>query len=707
MPTVPIIDSPSVAPEVVNPQPFAAPGVESMKNFAPEQMAKQGAAVQAAGNATSRIGEMLQDQIDDANTKAADSWYTSKAQKVLFDKDSGYLNSIGIKAKDGYVPTQEALAKLRADAEVALTNNVQKRMFSAVAAKHEINFSTQMDAHAVRQIRVYAAGESEARQSQYIDLAIADPQGRKSYTETAVQEARDRADLMQFPADSAQRKAMVMGAYQSVHIGVTNDLMLNNKFTDAKGLVDTAFKDGQMDAKTYQTLSKQIDQGYRKQNAVALGDGIFKSGQAIDAIDPATVIDYVINKHEGGYVENDAGKGPTKYGINGKANNLSPNQVKNLSLDQARDIYRKNYWDKIGADNLDPSIRAMAFDTAVNQGVPMAQRLLKESGGDIAKFAELRKAEYIKLADKNPDKYGQYRQGWLNRVDDFVASAQGKSQSLSSMLARTDGIADPEDRDMTRQRIKSNWQEKEAVTAQDYQQKVSKASDIAFASEGAWVNVPPQLWADLKQEDKARIMNRPKNSDSNTLLNLQQNPDLWAPGKIEKFRALLSESDYRGFVAKGSGADGSSKILAASIDQEQMKNQLLNAGLNDLINPKKDSSDEKERIRLNAQFEQEINQEQIAKKRQLSMDEKNALLTKILKPVKVNMIYTNPFNPMTWIGKGETTGDKRLYQVENRDKIIVPEDTRAEIIFDLQKRGLPVNNDTILNGYLAKQAIKK
>jgi hypothetical protein len=215
------------------------------------------------------------------------------------------------------------------------------------------------------------------------------------------------------------------------------------------------------------------------------------------------------------------------------------------------------------------------------------------------------------------------------------------------------------------------------------------------------------LWADLKQEDKARIMNRPKNSDSNTLLNLQQNPDLWAPGKIEKFRALLSESDYRGFVAKGSGADGSAKILAASIDQEQMKNQLLNAGLNDLINPKKDSSDEKERIRLNAQFEQEINQEQIAKKRQLSMDEKNALLTKILKPVKVNMIYTNPFNPMTWIGKGETTGDKRLYQVENRDKIIVPEDTRAEIIFDLQKRGLPVNNDTILNGYLAKQAIKK
>jgi lysozyme family protein len=706
MPTVPIIDSPTVSPEVGGPQPFVAPGVEPVRNFQPEQGAKLGAATQAAGQTMIKIGDMLQDQIDDANTKAADSWYTSQAQKVLFDPKEGYLNSIGIKAKDGYLPTQEKLTKLRQDAEVALTNDVQKRMFAQVAAKHEINFSSQMDVHAVKQIRVYAAGESEARQKQYTDLAIADPVGRQSYIATAVQEANDRADLFQLPADSAQRKQIVMGAYQDVHIGVANDMMLNNKFGEAKGYLDKAFKDQQMDGKTYQTLSKQVDAGYRKQKAVTLGDAIFKSGQALDQVDPSSVIDYVINKHEGGYVANDAGKGPTKYGINGKANGLTDKQVENLTLDQARDIYRKNYWDKIDADNLDPSIRAMAFDTAVNQGVGVAQKLIKESGGDVAKFAQLRKEEYAALVKKNPEKYGQYEKGWMNRVDDFVASAEGKSQSLSAMLARTDDIPDIEDREMTRSRIKSQWAEKEAVTTQDYQQKVLKAQDIAFSKEGGWVDVPPQLWGDLKQSDKAAIMNRPKTSDSNTLLNLQQNPELWAPGKIEKFRPLLSESDYRQFVAKGSGADGSAKILAASIDQEQMKNQLLNAGLDDLVNPKKDSSDEKERIRLNARFEQEINQEQISKKRQLSMDEKNALLVKILKPVKVNMVYTNSLNPMTWIGKGETTGDKRVYQVENRSNIVVPQDERAQIIFDLNKRGLPVTNDTILNGYLAKKEIK-
>jgi lysozyme family protein len=694
MPTVPIIDSPSVNPDVGSAQPFAAPGVEPMKNFAPEQMSKQGAATQAAGQTMIKVGEMLQDQIDDANTKAADSWYTSQAQKVLFDPKEGYLNSIGIKAKDGYIPTQEALTKIRTDAETSLTNDVQKRMFAQVAIKHEINFATQMDTHAVKQIRVYAAGESEAREKQYVDLAIADPVGRANYVATAVQEAKDRADLFQLPENSAQRKAMVQGAYQSVHVGVANDMMFNNKFGETKTYLDKAFKDEQMDSKTYQTLSKQVDAGWRKEKSVTLGDAIFKSGQALDQVDPASVIDYVINKHEGGYVADDAGAGPTKYGINGKANGLTPKQVENLTLDQARDIYRKKYWNAIDADKLDPSIRAMAFDTAVNQGVGVAKKLIEQSGGDITKFAQLRKEEYAGLVKKNPAKYQQYEKGWMGRVDDFEASAQGKSQSLSSMLARTDSIPDLEDREMTRTRIKSQWAEKETVTTQDYQQKVTKAQDIAFASEGGWANVPPQLWGELKQSDKAAMMNRPKNSDSNTLLNLQQNPELWVPGKIEKFRSLLSESDYRAFVAKGSGADGSSKILAATIDQDQMKNGLLQAGLDDLINPKKDSDEEKERIRLNSRFEQEINQEQIARKRQLSMDEKNALLVRMLKPVKVKAVNT------WW---GGNTMDKKYYQVEYKGNVIVPADTRKTIVDAFEKRGMKYDENMIKDAYLSTQ----
>ena len=705
---VPVIDTPSVNPEAGGAQPFAAPGVESMKNFAPEQISKAGAAQQASGQSMMKIGEMLQDQIDDANTKAADSWYTAQAQRILFDPQQGYLNSIGLSAKDGYIPTKEKLVEIRQKAESALTNEVQKKMFASVAARHEINFGTQMDNHAVKQIRVYAAGESEAREKRYIDLAITDPVKRAENIATAVGEADSRADLLMLPKDSAQRKEMVKNVYQSVHVGIANELINNNKFIEAKGYLDKAMKDEQMDVKTYQTMTRQVDAGYRKQKATVTGDAIFDSNQAPASSDAASVIDFVINKNEGhAIVENDAGKGPTKFGINGKSNGLSDDQVKNLTLDKARDIYRKKYWNAIDADNLDPSMRAMAFDTAVNQGVDTAKRLLKDSGGDVTKFAQLRREAYTKLVQSNPEKYQQYEKGWMARVDRMESIATGKTRSLSSMLAETDSIPDLEDREMTRTRIKNRWQETESVATQDYQEKLTKAQDIAYSKEGGWTDVPPNIWADLKQADKAQLMNRPKNSDSNTLLMLQQNPSLWVPGKIEKFRGLLSESDYRQFVAKGTGPDGASKILEATIDQEQMKDQLLKAGLKDLISPKKDSSDEKERITLNAAFERAINVEQIAKGRKLSMDEKNALLVKILKPVKVNMVYSSGWNPATWIGKGETTGEKRLYQVENRANIIVPEDIKAEIIFDLNKRGLPTTPDIILNAYLAKQETKK
>ena len=694
MPTVPIVDAPTQQLDAGGMQPFVAPGVEPMKNFAPEQAIKMGQATQALGQTYAKVGEMIQDQIDDANTKAADSYFTSKAQQILLDKEGGYLNSIGLKAKDGFEPTKEALLKARQEATDNLTTDTQRKMFNAVADKHLINFKSQMDNHAVKQIRVYAAGESEAREKRYVDMAIADPKNRPSYTATAVGEANARADLLELPSDSEQRKAMVMGAYQGVHVGVTNDMMNNNKFTEAKDYLDKAYKDEQVDSKTYNTLTRQLDSGYRKQKATIAGDTIYKAGQGPQGSDASSVIDYVITKHEGGYVADDAGAGPTKYGINGKANGLTPTQVENLTLDGAREIYRKKYWSAIDADKLDPSIRAMAFDTAVNQGVDTAKRLLEKSGGDVTAFAQLRREEYNKLIDKNPGKYQKYEKSWMGRVDDLENAAKGKTQSLSGMLAEADRIADPEDREMTRSRIKSVWAENEAVAAQDYQEKVRKAQDIAFAAEGAWVNVPPQLWGDLKQSDRAAMMNRPKNSDSNTLLMLQSNPELWAPGKIEKYRAVLSESDYRQFVAKGSGPDGASKILAATIDQEQMKEGLIKVGLKDLVNPKKDSDDERERIMLNARFEREINAEQIARKRQLSMDEKNALLVRMLKPVKVKAVST------WW---GGNTMDKKYYQVETKGNVIVPDEYKAAIVKGFESRGIRYNNDMVIDAYLATQ----
>jgi lysozyme family protein len=72
-------------------------------------------------------------------------------------------------------------------------------------------------------------------------------------------------------------------------------------------------------------------------------------------------------------VPNDKG-GATKYGISQAA---YPNvDIRNLTEQQARDIYKRDYWDRVRGDDLTSQMIAEnLFDTAVNMGVRTASRL--------------------------------------------------------------------------------------------------------------------------------------------------------------------------------------------------------------------------------------------------------------------------------------------------------------------------------------------
>lgn len=84
--------------------------------------------------------------------------------------------------------------------------------------------------------------------------------------------------------------------------------------------------------------------------------------------------------HEGGYVDDpmDTG-GETKFGISQAA---YPNlNIRELTATQAAEIYRKDYWDEIRADELPAYLRLPMFDCAVNQGVKTSVLLLQKALG--------------------------------------------------------------------------------------------------------------------------------------------------------------------------------------------------------------------------------------------------------------------------------------------------------------------------------------
>lgn len=135
--------------------------------------------------------------------------------------------------------------------------------------------------------------------------------------------------------------------------------------------------------------------------------------------------------HEGGYGNDprDPG-GETNFGISKRA--YPDVDIKALTKDHAKAIYRQDYWDKL-PPNLPDSLAAVVFDCAVNTGLGRAVRLLQAACGvdddghwgdkssaalhtlgekeAIARFCAHRIRFYAGL--KTFDVYGM---GWIKRV---------------------------------------------------------------------------------------------------------------------------------------------------------------------------------------------------------------------------------------------------------------------------------------------------
>jgi hypothetical protein len=139
-----------------------------------------------------------------------------------------------------------------------------------------------------------------------------------------------------------------------------------------------------------------------------------------------------------GLVRDDAGAGPSKFGINKRAN---PDvDVENLDEGTARRLYKERYWDKIGASELPENIRPMAYDTSVLMGPGRAKEFLQASGGDPEKFMGMRRSFLHNLVEQNPVKYGKYARSWENRNNELMGSGPvAMASAPAGVVARDRG----------------------------------------------------------------------------------------------------------------------------------------------------------------------------------------------------------------------------------------------------------------------------
>lgn len=84
--------------------------------------------------------------------------------------------------------------------------------------------------------------------------------------------------------------------------------------------------------------------------------------------------------HEGGYSNDpkDPG-GETNFGISKRA--YPQVDIRNLTRDAAKAIYKRDYWDRAQCDKLPPTLAYLLFDAAVNSGIGQAIRFLQRALG--------------------------------------------------------------------------------------------------------------------------------------------------------------------------------------------------------------------------------------------------------------------------------------------------------------------------------------
>jgi lysozyme family protein len=138
---------------------------------------------------------------------------------------------------------------------------------------------------------------------------------------------------------------------------------------------------------------------------------------------------------EGDYVNDpkDPGK-ETKYGISKK---YHPDlDIKNLTLEKAKQIYFDEYWKPIKGQELPPGINILVLDCAINQGVKIAIICLQQSVPTIVdgiigpKTISATKVQnpdtttmnimaYRALRYSKTRNYKRYGKGWLRRLADI------------------------------------------------------------------------------------------------------------------------------------------------------------------------------------------------------------------------------------------------------------------------------------------------
>lgn len=140
--------------------------------------------------------------------------------------------------------------------------------------------------------------------------------------------------------------------------------------------------------------------------------------------------------HEGGFVDHPRDKGgPTRFGLSQRS---YPNlDLKALTPDQAKAIYKRDFWDRAQCDRLPPALAFQVFDGAVNSGMGNSIRWMQAAAG-VAVDGQVGPLTLRAVGDKDVSvmiaHYNGQRLAFMASLSNFDVFGRGWSRRIASNL---------------------------------------------------------------------------------------------------------------------------------------------------------------------------------------------------------------------------------------------------------------------------------
>jgi hypothetical protein len=219
--------------------------------------------------------------------------------------------------------------------------------------------------------------------------------------------------------------------------------------------------------------------------------------------------------------------------------------------------------------------------------------------------------------------------GRVGMPDDDKNNPEKAPESLRDALAIAADIPDPEIRGGVQAALRAQYGQEESMRKADYSALLDKVENILAMPNATVANIPPADWAGLTPKDQKRLMKGLAQEDElDVIEEITRNPGLLTPEYLDRNRGRMTRETFNRLLGDLNSPE---KVLAATLDADQVNATLYANGLNTLANPSRNNEDQlRESELFRNRYKQEIDDAQTALKRPLNRREKQDVLDRFI-----------------------------------------------------------------------------